>query len=771
MKQNSMWELKLKKAFAGLGLLLLAGALPAQKFTIRGIVKDSLSGELVAGALVYVKGTQKGIVTNGYGFYSITLDKGRYELMANYIGYKALGKKIQLLQDTVIDFRLREDNMLTEVEVVAEKDNITEQVQSTQMSAITIPVDQIKNIPTIGGETDIIKVMQLMPGIKRGAEGQNGMFVRGGNVDGNLIQLDEATVYNVSHLFGFFSVFNNDALKDITLYKGGFPAQYGGRLSSVIDVRMKEGDAQKFHVEGGIGLLSSHITVQGPIKKNKISYLFSARRSYIDRIFKLVYGYNALPYYFFDFNAKVNWIVSDKDRLYLSGYYGDDVLSSEQGSDSSFFSGGFKLGNQTTTLRWNHIYNKKLFSNLSLINTRFRYDVEAIVPGNSFLTRSRIEDIGAKLDYNYYPNPRNTVRYGVFFTNHQFRPNIVNTAGEISNIIRAREGKKIYTQEFGAYLSNDWILDSAFRLNAGLRLANLAAKEVFYPSVEPRASLTWNFAKDQSFKLGYSRMQQFLHLVSSSAIALPTDLWYPVSKNVKPLSADQVALAYNLGLPKQKTLITVETYYKTMRNLIDYREGAVLILNDNYENELVSGKGKAYGAELMIHKTKGKLTGWIGYTISWSTRQFPDLNKGREFYARYDRRHDLSVVTSYEFTKRFSISAVWVYATGQRFTPLTGNFLMPNSSTNGVNTLPIYSSKNEFEMPPSHRLDISFIIKSRLKRDFLKYTGEWHLGAYNAYNRAQPQRIVIETDSNGGYKYVAKGTFGFIPFIAYNFKF
>lgn len=294
---------------------------------------------------------------------------------------------------------------------------------------------------------------------------------------------------------------------------------------------------------------------------------------------------------------------------------------------------------------------------------------------------------------------------------------------------------------------------------------------MFYPSVEPRASLTWNFVKDQSFKLGYSRMQQFLHLVSSSAIALPTDLWYPVSKNVKPLSADQVALAYNLGLPKQKTLITVETYYKTMRNLIDYREGAVLILNDNYENELVSGKGKAYGAELMIHKTKGKLTGWIGYTISWSTRQFPDLNKGREFYARYDRRHDLSVVTSYEFTKRFSISAVWVYATGQRFTPLTGNFLMPNSSTNGVNTLPIYSSKNEFEMPPSHRLDISFIIKSRLKRDFLKYTGEWHLGAYNAYNRAQPQRIVIETDSNGGYKYVAKGTFGFIPFIAYNFKF
>jgi len=764
-------EQKKRRYFLCLMSLVMNHCLIAQNFTIKGVVKDSASGELSVGALVFIKGTNKGVTTNAYGFYSITLTKGKYEVVSSYIGYKPLFKVINLLRDTTIIFKMKGDNTLAEVEVTAERDNITEQVESTQMSSINIPVDQIKNIPTIGGETDIIKVLQLMPGVKRGDEGQNGMFVRGGNIDGNLIQLDEATVYNVSHLFGFFSVFNNDALKDITLYKGGFPAQYGGRLSSVIDIKMKEGDAQKFHLDGGIGLLSSHLTLQGPIKKNKVSFLFSARRSYIDRVFKLVYRSNVLPYYFYDFNAKVNFVISEKDRIYLSGYYGDDVLNAGGEGEEGFFKGGFKLGNQTATLRWNHVYSQKLFSNISVINTRFRYDVEAIVPGNSFLTRSRISDIGIKADYNYYPNTRHTIRYGGFFTNHTFRPNMVNTAGEISTFIRTREGKRILTEEFGVYIGDDWAIDSSFKINIGIRNSNLTTTKAYYPALEPRISATYNFAKNQSFKFGYSRMKQYLHLVSSSAIALPTDLWYPVSKKVKPLTADQLAVGYNLGLTKIKTLLTIEAYHKWMNNIIDYREGAALVLNDNYENELVSGKGKAYGLEMFLHKTKGKLTGWIGYTISWSTRKFPDLNKGKEFYAKYDRRHDFSIVASYEFTKRFSVSAVWVYATGQRFTPLVGNYIMPNSSTNGINTLPIYSSKNEYELPPAHRLDLSFIIKSRLQRRFLKYTGEWHVGAYNVYNRAQPQRVDIIPDGEGGYKYAAKGTFGFIPFIAYNFKF
>ena len=719
---------------------------------------------------MFIKGTNKGITTNAYGFYSITLDKGVYELVCSYIGYKPCTKKIALDKDIDLNFKLKEDNFLQEVEVVAEKNSITEQVQSTQMSAISIPVEQIKNIPTIGGETDIIKVLQLMPGIKRGGEGQNGMFVRGGNIDGNLIQLDEATVYNVSHLFGFFSVFNNDALKDITLYKGGFPAQYGGRLSSVVDIRMKEGDMKQFHVDGGIGLLSSHLTLQGPIKKNRISFLISGRRSYIDRVFNLAWGKDVLPYFFFDVNAKINIILGAKDRLFLSGYVGDDVLKSNAGDSSSFIGGGFRLGNLTTTLRWNHVYTNKLFSNISLISTRFRYDVEAFMSGNSFLARSRINDLGAKADYNYYANTKHTVRFGGFYTHHAFSPNMVSTAGEISNVILSRNNKQIFTQEFGAYISDDWVIDSLFRINIGARWSNLATGNVFYPAIEPRISATYNFAKNQSLKLGYSRMKQYLHLVSSSAVALPTDLWYPVTRNVKPLVADQVALAYNYGLPKINSLITVETYYTKMGNMIDYREGAVLALNDKYEQELVVGKGRAYGVELFISKTKGAFTGWIGYTISWSKRNFPALNEGKGFLDKNDRRHDLSIVASYELTKRFSVSAVWVYATGQRFTPVTGNFLVSNAAMNGVSTLPIYSQRNAYEMPAAHRLDISFIIKTRF-RPRLKYTGEWHLGAYNAYNRAQPQKIAVESDGNGAYKYVAKGRFGLIPFVAYNFKF
>ena len=707
---------KLKILVVILFIFLLNGVLKSQKYTVKGLVKDSATDELSVGALVYIKGTNKVIETNAYGFYSITLDKGKYEIVSSYIGYKPKSIPLNLVKDITLDFRMKNDNTLNEVEIISEKDNVTEQVKSTQMSAINIPIDQIKNIPTIGGETDIIKVMQLMPGIKRGDDGQNGMFVRGGSIDGNLIQLDEATVYNVSHLFGFFSVFNNDALKDITLYKGGFPAQYGGRLSSVIDIKMKEGDAQKFHVEGGVGTLSSHLTIQGPIKKNRISFLVSARRSYIDRVFKLAYRSNVLPYHFYDLNAKINFVISNKDHIYLSGYNGDDVLKNVVTKDNSFFSGGFKLGNQTTTLRWNHVYNQKLFSNVSLINTLFRYDVEAIVPGNSFLTRSRIDDIGVKVDYNYYPNTRHTVSYGAFFTNHAFRPNVVNTTGEISELIRTREGKRILTEEFGAYLGDDWTLDSNFKINIGARWSNLKTKDVLYPAIEPRISGSYNFAGNQSIKFGYSRMKQFLHLVSSSAISLPTDLWYPVSKKVKPLTSDQIAIAYNLGLKKWNTLITVEAYYKWMNNLIDYREGAVLILNDNYENELVSGKGKAYGIEFLAHKTKGALTGWIGYTLSWSLRHFPDLNQGKEFYSKYDRRHDFSIVGSYEFTKRISLSAVWVYSTGQRFTPITGNYLSPNASFTDINTLPLYSDRNALVLPAAHRLDISLILKTKSNR-------------------------------------------------------
>ncbi len=740
-------------------------------FTVSGFISDSANGEMLIGASVFAKGTTSGGSANVYGFYSITLPAGNYDFLYSYVGYKQKEISIALFQDTKTDVKLTTSSVVNK-EVVIKANRNQDQVTSTQTSSIEIPVDKIRTIPTIGGETDIIKVVQLMPGIKRGGEGQNQMYVRGGSGDDNLILLDEAVVYNVSHLFGFFSVFNNDALKDITMYKGGFPAQYGGRLSSVMDIRMKDGDADHFHAVGGIGLLSSHLTIEGPIIKDKCSFLLSARRSYIDQVFKLAYhGQNVLPYYFYDANLKLNYIVNDKNRIFFSSYFGDDVLSTKTKSDSSFFDGGFRLGNFTTTARWNHTFGPQLFSNVSLIHTRFRYDVDAEIPGNSFLTQSRISDYGVKDDYSYYVNPDNTIRYGASYTMHIFRPNVVSTAGEIADYLRSRQGTKVYTNEVGLYYNQELRLDSNFKINYGMRLSALATTNAFYFSPEPRFSTTWNFRRTQSLKFSYSRMTQYLHLVSSSSIALPTDLWYPVTKNVKPLYCDQVAFAYNLNAEKINTLFTVESYYKWMQNLIEYREGAVLVLNDNYEQELVSGKGHAYGFEFFAQRTEGKLTGWVGYTLSWSIRQFEALNQGNPYFAKYDRRHDISIVLSYDFTKRFSVAAVWVYSTGQRFTPVTGEFLMPDATLSQINTLPIYSDKNAIQLPPSHRLDINFVMKSRLNRKWMKWTGEWQIGAYNVYNRAQPYKIQVVSDGHGGYKYQAVGLFGFIPSIAYNFKF
>lgn len=752
-------------------LLLHVTAAAQQQFTISGTVSDSTNNESIIGGVVYLKGTSKGVQTNVYGFYSITLPEGEYDLTINFITYAPKTVHVKLNGNVTLNIRLApSESTIKEVVITADKNK--DELRSTQMSTINIPIEQIKHIPTIGGETDVIKVMQLMPGVKRGGEGQNTMLVRGGSGDDNLILLDEAVVYNVSHLFGFFSVFNNDALKDVSLIKGGFPAQYGGRLSSVMDIRMKDGDMQKYHVDGGIGLLSSHITVQGPIKKDTCSFIFSARRSYIDQVFKLVYKESILPYYFYDATLKLNYILSDKNRIYLSSYYGDDVLSPPK-SDSSFFDGGFRLGNFTTTLRWNHIYNSKLFSNLSLIHTRFRYDVEASVPGNSFLAKSRIGDYAAKMDYAYYKNADNLFRYGVHATLHGFRPNVVNTAGTISEIIRDREGKLIQNVEAGLYFQHEWEPNPLVKVGYGFRESFLITNDTFFTSPEPRIGITYNFHERQSLKLSYARMTQYLHLVSSSAVALPTDLWYPVTKKVKPLYSDQVAAGYNYNFEKQHVLTTFEVYYKRMKNLIEYREGAQLLLNDNYENELVSGTGESYGCELFAQRTSGRLTGWIGYTLSWSTRQFDALNGGKKFFAKFDRRHDVSVVATYEITKRFLISGVWVYSTGQRFTPVIGYFLMPNSTLTSVNTLPIYGERNSTELPPAHRLDISFILKSKDKsnRKWMKWQGEWSMGAYNLYNRAQPYRIEVVDNGQGGLKYVAKGLFGTIPFVGYNFRF
>lgn len=743
----------------------------AQKtYTISGTIIDSASGETAIGALVYVKGTTTGVSTNVYGFYSLTLPEGKYDIVVSFLGYTTQQRSVELKSNISLNPKLHSsENTLTEVVVSAESSREKEQVQSSQMSTIYIPVEKIKNVPTIGGETDIIKVLQLMPGVKRGSEGQNNMYVRGGSGDDNLILLDEATVYNVSHLMGFFSIFNNDALKDINMYKGGFPAQYGGRLSSVMDIHMKDGDMQNYHVDGGIGTLSSHLTLQGPIIKDKMSFIVSGRRSYIDKVVKLLnHGKNVLPYHFYDTNFKLNYKLSDKDRLFLSFYLGDDVLA----AGNTDLGGGFRLGNQITTLRWNRIYHEKLFSNFSLIYTRFRYDIDAQAPGNSFNAKSSITDLGFKYDFSYFKNSKNAIKYGMQFTNHAFRPSVVSSAGVISELVKSTEGKLIHTQQLDFYANHEFDATARIKINYGVRQSHvLTDGGKIYINPEPRFSTAFKINEKQSIKFSFSNMVQYLHLVSNSSIALPTDVWYPVSNKIAPQKCKQYAFAYNYLFEKISSTFTFETYYKKLSNLIEYREGANLILNENYENELVVGKGEAFGFEFFLQKTSGRFSGWVGYTLSWANRQFDALNNGKTYYAKYDRRHDISFVGNYDFTKRVSASAVWVFYTGERFTPVTGAFIMPNASLTSVDSYLIYADRNSGVFPSTHRLDFSVIIKSRLNRKYMKWTGEWHLGAYNVYNRAQPTRVAIRHNADGSAKYVAQGIFGFIPFVAYNFKF
>lgn len=750
-------------------LFLISGiALKAQDIrTINGYVYDE-NGEALMFANVYLENGSAGTNTNEYGYFSLQIPISTTEVLVTYLGYQTY--RIQLTEENDIVVKMKPDqNMLSDVEITYEQSQQETEHKSSQMSSITIPVKKIKSLPAIGGETDVIKVMQLMPGVQSGAEGGTSMFVRGGDADQNLVLIDEAIVYNVGHLFGFFSVFNPDAIKDMTLLKGAFPSNYGGRLSSILDIRMKEGADDKIHVQGGVGLLSSRLTIEGPINK-KSSFMVSGRRTYIDAVFKLVGS--DIPYYFYDLNMKYNYKFDVKNRLYVSGYYGNDVLSINEDVEdttqqsASALNFGFVLGNYTTTVRWNHVYNDKLFSNLSLIYTRFNYDIQGSFVDNSLFIQSKVRDLGAKLGFDLYLNPRHRIKYGINLINHSFRPNVISTEGEISDFLLSRQGNRLNAFENGIYGLSQYDITEKWQVNAGLRLSGVLAKDKYFQGVEPRLATRYTLTDKQNVKGSISRMYQYMHKVSSSTVALPTDLWYPVTANVRPQYADQLALGYSLLLKKMNTTLTVEGYYKWMYNLTEYREGANLVLNDQFESELLQGTGRSWGVEFLAKKDEGKLTGWIGYTLSWANRYFEGLSD-QNFWAKYDRRHNISVVGAYQLSKRWGFSAVWVYMTGARFTPQEGAYFVPNASYTQVEMIPIYAPKNSVSMSASHRLDVNFILKSKEKK---KFKSEWHFGAYNVYNRATPYRIdVVPTGS--GYQYVQPGLFGFIPSIAYNFQF
>ncbi len=780
--------------FTLLLLIVFATQLAAQKFTISGYVKDVTTGEFLIGANVYLKELMKGASTNTYGFYSITVPQGEYNFVASFVGYKDYVEKIKLDKNLKINVSL-EPNVVTTKEVVISGEREDKNTQSTEVGRVDIPIDKIKKLPAMFGEVDILKSIQLTPGVQSAGEGNSGFYVRGGGPDQNLILLDEAVVYNASHLLGFFSVFNADALKNVELIKAGMPANYGGRLASVLDISMKEGNNRKFEIDGGIGLISSRLTVQGPIKKDKCSFIVSGRRTYLDLLMKPFLNktspFKKGGYYFYDLNAKINYYFSDKDRLFLSGYFGRDVFK----LNNPDFSNSIDWGNTTATIRWNHLYNAKLFSNLTLIYSDYKFHLTAAQNLYEMKLFSGIRDYGAKFDFSYMPSIRHNIKFGTVYTYHTFTPN--NASAKSGDTQFDLGGSvKLYSHELAFYLTDDFDLSEKIKVSGGLRYSmffhvgpydrynldqtgkisdtiHYGTNDLIkmYSGLEPRVAVKFGINANSSIKASFTMNYQYIHLVSYTSVSLPTDIWVPSTSLVKPQIGYQYSLGYFQNFRKNMWETSFEVYYKDMRNQIEFKEGAQPEdnLKNNTDNNFVFGRGWSYGAELYIKKRVGKTTGWIGYTLSWTQRKFPDINQGRTYYAKYDRRHDVSIVVTQELGKRWSISAVWVYATGNAMTmPLSRYFLSGS-------IIQEYSARNAFRMPAYHRLDLSATLEGKEKPG-RKFHSSWSFGIYNVYSRMNPYYIYFETSGNlldFNLQTVAKqvSLFPIIPSVTWNFKF
>ncbi len=779
-----------KARYLFLFLMIFQGIYAQNKFTISGYINEKGSQENLPGVAVYIPKLKLGTTSNNYGFFSITLPKDSVEVIFSYVGFKA--EKLSLYLDKNVTYNIEmgaED--LEEVTVTAEQTKKAS--EETQMSSVDIPIEQIKQIPALMGEKDVLKVIQLMPGVQKGSEGTTGIYVRGGGPDQNLIILDEAPVYNANHLFGFFSVFNGDALKSVELIKGGFPARYGGRLSSVIDLQMKDGNKEKIHGEAGIGLIAARFTVEGPIIKNKCSFLVSGRRTFIDAlIYEFLPKDGKLGYYFYDMNAKVNYVFSDKDRLYLSGYFGKDKFYLKSKANNSESNAGLIWGNATGTLRWNHLFNSRLFSNLSLIFTNYQLGIENHEKyGGDYYNlkyESNIRDFGAKYNFDFMPHPNHYIRFGINSTWHHFVPQALvvkssDPLNELNSISRAIE-----TYEGGIFIEDDWRMTSKLKMNIGFRLSAFSSKGDNFFNPEPRASLRYFLGNDFSLKGSYARMNQYLHLLSNTGIGLPTDLWVPATNKVKPQQSQQAALGLAKDLPEKNLTITVEGYYKWMKNVLNYKEGANFLnvvdngnteAQNDWQTKVVSGDGLSYGAELLIQKKAGKFTGWIGYTLSWTWLQFDSLNFGERYPARYDRRHDISVVGIYKLKDHITLSATWVYGTGNAITlPISSygveNHTVPGAQQSQTGSIWPYSvtgdygKKNSFRMSPYHRMDIGIQFHKKLKRCVRTF----EFSVYNVYSHQNPFFYYIDYDpKTKKNKLMQASLFPILPSVSWSYKF
>ena len=764
-------------------LLLSVHILYAQElwFSVYGTVSDQRTGENLVGATVIIEGMKNtGAVTNAYGYYSILVPQGQYKLRIQYIGYDNKEFYVNVHDNKLVDIDL--------VEKAVQLDNITvrgekpdRNISSIEMGNVQLSPKQLENIPVLFGEADILKTIQLMPGVKAAGEGNTGFYVRGGGIDQNLILLDEAPVYNASHLLGFFSVFNSEAIRDATLQKGLIPAEYGGRASSVLDIKMKEGNMKDYGVSGNVGLISSSLTLEGPIKKEKSSFMLSGRRTYADMFLKLSNDEDLrnTSLYFYDLNLKTNFRINERNRLFLSGYLGRDNF----GLSDRF---GFDWGSTTGTMRWNHIFNERLFSNSSLIFSNYSYDIN--IRGNTHVTmRSKIRDLNLKEDFTFYKNAKSTLKFGANIIYHNFVPGeIIPGENSVYNPLKIRERKAI---ESAVYFSNNRITSTRMKVYYGLRLAlftNIGPGDFYVLNengevrdtvsynkfklvktqggLEPRLGFNYMINKSSSLKGSATRIYQFVHLLSNSTTSTPTDVWLPSSDNVKPQIADQVSLGLFKNFNKNRYESSLEVYYKQLHNQIDYKNGADLIFNSTVETELVFGKGWSYGAEFLLKKNYGRLNGWMAYTWSKTMREFDDINDGLPFPARHDRTHDLSIVGMYKLSDKITISATWVYSTGDAVTFPSGRYEIDGQSVG------YYTERNGYRMPAYHRLDLGL---NWIRRKTRKYESGWSFSLYNAYGHENPYYIYFQEveDEPEKQEAVQVSLFRFIPSVSYKFKF
>ncbi len=755
-------------------------AISQEKFSFSGTIKSKASGETLIGATI--KTEKSSTSSNEYGFYSLTVEKGEHLLEISATGYTTQQIKAQLDKDTRLNIFLEEEIKSLETVVITSKSS-SRSITNPQMGLEKLSTQEIKNIPVLLGERDILKTIQLLPGIKAAGEGNSGFYVRGGAGDQNLILLDEAPVYNASHLLGFFSTFNSDAVKDMSVYKGGMPAQYGGRLSSVLDIKMNDGNNQRYGVSGGLGLISAKLNVEGPIQKDKSSFLITGRRTYADMFLKLSNdsSINNNRLYFYDLNVKLNYELGEKDKLYLSGYFGKDVL----GVGDLF---GIDWGNSTGTLRWNHIYNSRLFSNTSLIFSNYNYKISINSGGDEFDIFSQIQDWNLKHEFQWFTNNKHSLRFGVNAINHTIRPGEVNakkSPGLNSAFLQRR-----YSWENSAFITDTWKINDKINLTAGLRataFSVMGGGDYFtineegkitdtlsykkgeivktYFNLEPRLAASFVFNPHSSVKAAYVRNVQNLHLLSNSTSSSPTDKWVASTNIIKPEISDQVSIGYYKNLAGNLYEVTVETYYKTMHNQIDYRDGANIFQNnDAIETELLFGKGRAYGIEWLFKKKAGKLTGWLSYTLSKTERKINGINSNNWYSARQDRTHDIAIVASYQLNPKWVVSANWIFYTGDAVTFPAGKYQVDNQ------TVYYYTERNGQRMPNYHRLDIGATCQLKQKK---RFSSELSISLYNAYGRENAYTINFrDSKTNPGQtEAVRYALFKFIPSVSYNFKF